>query len=78
VGNKEEVKLAVYNLTLLNETLIDVGALRWVIDEGLSRTGLGLLEESLTNTFVHNNQGDLRSLHHGGINARLTKNAVLF
>jgi len=36
VGNKEEVELAVNYFTLLNEALIDVGALGWVVDEGLS------------------------------------------
>ena len=77
MGNKEEVELAVYDLTLLNEALIDVGALGWVVDEGLSGTGLGLLEESLTDTFVYNDQGDLRTFHHRGIDAVLTEDAVL-
>jgi hypothetical protein len=78
VGNKEKVELSVNNFTLLNEALINVCALGWVVDEGLSGTCLGLLEESLTDTFVYNDQGDLRTLHHCSIYAGLTKDAILF
>jgi hypothetical protein len=37
---------------LLNEALIDVGALGWVINEGLA-VGMGLLEETLANALVY-------------------------
>lgn len=39
---------------------------------------MGLLEESLADTFVDNDEGDLGALHHGGVYAGLTENAVLF
>jgi len=32
----------------------------------------------LANTFVHNDKGDLWTLHHGSVHAGLTENAVLF
>jgi hypothetical protein len=44
---------------LLNEALIDVGALGWVINEGLA-VGMGLLEETLANALVYDDQRDLR------------------
>jgi hypothetical protein len=44
---------------LLHEALVDVGALGWVVDEGLP-IRLGLLEETLANALVYDDQRDLR------------------
>lgn len=63
--NKEEVKLAVDDLRLLDEALIDVGSLGWVLDEVLTAVVGGLLEETLANTLVHDDQGDFRRLFLG-------------
>ena len=72
--NEEEIKSAVYYFTLLNETLVNVSSLRWVIDKGLASTALSLLEESLTYSLVNDNQGNLRSFKFRGINALVLKN----
>lgn len=39
---------------------------------------MGLLEKSLADTFVDDDQGDLGALHRGGIYAGFAENAVLF
>ncbi len=59
VGHEEEVEFAVNDLWLLHEALVDVGALGWVVDEGLP-IRLGLLEETLANALVYDDQRDLR------------------
>lgn len=56
--HQEEVEAAVHDLGLLDEALVHVGALRRVVDEVLA-IRLGLLEEALAYTLVHDNQGDL-------------------
>lgn len=56
--HKEEIKLTINDLALLNEALVDVGALRRVIDESLAVL-VRLLEESLSHTLVDNDEGDL-------------------
>jgi len=61
VRNKEEVKLPVNDFGLFNKAIVDVGTLRWVIDEVLTVVLLSLLEESLTDPLVHDDQGDLWS-----------------
>lgn len=58
MGNQEEVKLTIDNFRLLDEALIDVGTLGWVVDELLTVIH-SLLEESLANSFVHNNESNL-------------------
>lgn len=69
--HQEEVKGTVNNLRLLNETVIDVRALRRVSD-GRVATALSVsavtllateLEESLTHALVHNDQSRLRELN---------------
>lgn len=58
MGNKEEIKLAVNDFRLLNEALVNVGTLGWVVNK-LSLSMLCLLEESLANALVYNNQSNL-------------------
>lgn len=62
VGHKEEIEFAINNLALFNETLINVGTLWWVVDQGLVLRILRLLEETLTYALVDDNQSDLRTL----------------
>ena len=54
--NQEEVKLSIcINFGLLNKASIDVGSLRWVVDEVLPILHiLSLLEKSLADSFIHN------------------------
>lgn len=58
VRHQEEVELAVDDLRLLYEAVVDVGALGRVVD-----LAVGLLEESLSYSLVHNDQGDLWKGH---------------
>ena len=60
--DKEEVKLAIDDFRLLDEAIIDVGTLGRVVDVVLAVVLLSLLEESLTDTLVHDDQRDLRGL----------------
>lgn len=53
VRDQEEIEGAVDDLGLLDETLINVGTLRRVCNGG------SCLEESLSNTLVHNHEGVL-------------------
>lgn len=63
VGHKEEVELTVYDFGLLDEAVVNVGTLGRVVDVGrLAVVLLSLLEESLANTLVHDDQCDLRGL----------------
>lgn len=57
--HKEEIKLAVNDFGLLNEASVDVGTLRWVVDEVLPVVSWRLLEESLANALVHDDESDL-------------------
>ena len=65
VRHEEEVELAIDNLGLLDEASIDVGTLRRVVDEVLLIFGWvrvriwGLLEESLADTLVHDDECDV-------------------
>lgn len=59
VRHEEEIELAINDLRLLNEACVDVGTLRRVVDPVLAVRARSLLEESLTNTLVHNDQRDL-------------------
>ena len=59
VRHKEEIKLAIDDLRLLNEACVDVGTLRRVVNEVLSIVTSRLLEESLTHSLVHNDQSDV-------------------
>lgn len=56
--HKEEIKLAINNFRLFDKALIDVGSLRWVINESLAVL-MSLLEKSLTDTLVHDDERDL-------------------
>ena len=59
VRHKEEIKLAIDDLRLLNEACVDVGTLRRVVNEVLSIVTSRLLEESLSDSLVHNDQRDV-------------------
>ncbi len=56
VRNEEKVKFAIDNLRLFNEALIHVSSRR-----GIQYLRSSLFEESLSDSFVHDNKGDLRS-----------------
>lgn len=58
VGDQEEVKLTIFDLRLLDKAIVDVGSLGRVLDELVSLLGLSLLEESLTDALVHDNESD--------------------
>lgn len=55
VGHEEEVELAVNYLRLLNKALVDISTLGRVVDESLPVL-LRLLEESLTDPLIYNNE----------------------
>lgn len=59
VGNEEEVKLAVDDLGLLDEALVNVSSLGWVVNE-LSLRASSLLEESLADALVDNDESNFR------------------
>ena len=59
VRHKEEIELAVNDFGLLNEASVDVGTLRRVVDEVLPVVAWCLLEESLANALVHDDESDL-------------------
>lgn len=59
MGDKEEIELSILDFTLLDEASIDVSTLRRVLDELITLGSLSLLEESLSNTLVDDDQGDL-------------------
>ena len=63
--DQEKVELAVLNLGLLDEARVDVRTLGWVLDELVALLCLALLEESLTDALVYDDQGDLRSFERG-------------
>ena len=60
--HKEEVKFTFNDLRLLNEARVDVGSLRRVVNEVLPIVAGRLLEESLTDSLVHDDQRDVRML----------------
>lgn len=58
--NEEEVELSINDLGLLNEAMVNIGTLRWVQDLSLVVTAtLSLLEESLSDTFVHDDESNV-------------------
>lgn len=61
VRHQEEIELAVDNFGLLDEAGVDIGSLGRVVDEVLAIVAGRLLEESLANALVHDDQGDLGS-----------------
>ena len=62
VRNQEEVEFAIDYFWLLYKAIIDVGTLWWVINEILTASMLRLLEESLADSLINDDQSDLRSL----------------
>merc|ERR1740130_2044133 len=62
VRHQEEIELPVFHLTLLDEASVNVRSLRGVLDELVTLGSLSLLEESLSDTLVHDDQGNLRRL----------------
>jgi len=67
VRHEEEIELAIDDLGLLDEARVDVGTLRRVVDKVLTVVTGSLLEESLSHTLVHNDQGDFRDGLSGGL-----------
>ncbi len=61
VRNKEEVKLAINNLRLLDEALVNISTLRRVLDKVLSSVAHRLLEKALTHTLIHDYKCDFRT-----------------
>ncbi len=57
VRNQEEVEFAVDDFRLLNESLVHVGTLRWVLD--VSSTDF---EEPLSDSLVNDGESDIRDL----------------
>jgi hypothetical protein len=55
--NKEEIEFTINALRLLYKALIDISSLRRIVD--ISSL---LLKESLSNSFVDNDQGNVRRL----------------
>ena len=62
VRDQEEIELAFDDFGLLDEAIVDVSTLWRVIDVVLAVVLLSLLEESLADTLVHDDQRDFRSL----------------
>lgn len=62
VRNEEEIELSVLDFGLLDEASINVGALGRVLNELVTLLSLTLLEESLTDALVNDDQRDLRRL----------------
>ena len=70
VRHQEEVKLTVDHFSLLDEASIDVGSLRRVVNEHVVIVVViawELLEEALSHTLVHNDEGDVRMLLAGRV-----------
>lgn len=57
--DQEEIEFTIFDFGLFNKASINVGALRRVLNEFVSLLSLALLEESLTDPFVHNDKGNL-------------------
>ena len=58
MGNQEEIELSIDYFRLLYKALIDIRSLRWVVDELLPILH-SLLEESLPDSLVNNDKGNL-------------------
>jgi len=56
---EEEIELAILDLGLLDETGVDVCALRWILNKFVTLRSLSLLEETLTDALVNDNERDL-------------------
>lgn len=67
VGHQEEVKSTIDHFALLHEALVNVGALRWVINESLAIVALGLLEEALAHALVDDDERNFGPLHLVGL-----------
>lgn len=63
VRHEEEIKPAINDFTLLHEALINVRALRRIVNERLPTVVLRLLEESLPHALVDDNERDFGPLH---------------
>ena len=60
--NQEEVEFAIDYFWLLYKAIVDVSTLWWVVNEILTASMLRLLEESLADSLINDDQSDLRSL----------------
>jgi len=60
VGHQEEIELTIDHFRLLHKALVHICALGRVVDECLPVVLGRMLEETLTNALVHNDQSNLR------------------
>jgi len=58
VRHEEEIEFSILDFGLLDETLVDVSALRRILNKLTTLMSLFLLEETLTDAFVNDNQRD--------------------
>lgn len=64
VRHQEEIELSIYYLRLFYEALVNIGTLGRVVDEGVAAL-VGLLEESLADALIHDDQSDFRQRNFG-------------
>lgn len=56
--HKEEIELTIDDLRLLHKSVVHIGTLGWIEDAGAM--ALGLFEESLSDTLVDDDKGNVR------------------
>ena len=56
--NQEKVELTIDNFWLFNKALINISTLGWIVNESLSVLICRLLEKSLSDSLVHDDQGN--------------------
>ena len=57
---QEEIEFSINHFWLLYEAIVDVCTLWWIINEVLTTSVRRLLEESLTDSLINDDQSDLR------------------
>jgi hypothetical protein len=57
VWHKEEIELTIDDLRLLHKSVVHIGTLRWI--ENAGAMALGLFEESLSDTLVDDDKGNV-------------------
>ena len=64
--HEEEIELSIFDFTLFDEASVNVSSLGRVLDELITLGSLSLLEESLSDTLVYDDQGNLGRLDGSG------------
>lgn len=64
--HEEEIELSIFDFTLFDEASVNVSSLGRVLDELITLGSLSLLEESLSDTLIHDDQGNLGRLDRSG------------